>query len=249
MSRKRFYVPGDLIRESVATLPRDQAHHLRNVLRLRNGDPVEIFDGAGTGYSGKVRYGGDEVHVDSLTIISSPETPQARLVLAQALIKADKFEWVLQKGTELGVSEFIPLETRFCDVRIPGSRIGGRIERWRRIVSEASRQCCRYSVPEVRKPMSLADLLSAETPASYKRLFLYEHAPDRWSGSLPPAGGYLLCIGPEGGWHPEEADAASGAGFDLFNLGPRILRAETAALAAVTLLQFQIEGLGLNVVD
>ncbi len=249
MSRRRFYVPGDWILESTAVLPHDQAHHLRHVLRLQNGDPVEIFDGEGTGYSGKVRHSGDETLVEDLTRLRAPEEHQPSLVLAQALIKADKFEWVLQKGTELGVSEFIPLETQFCDVRIPESRIAGRMERWRRIVREASRQSCRFSVPEIRRPTSLANLLSLEDLSRLKGLFLYENAPGSWDGSIPPAGGYVLCIGPEGGWHSTEADAAAKAGFDSFNLGPRILRAETAALAAVTLLQFQIAKCGLRIAE
>ena len=247
MSRRRFYAPGDSIRGDVALLPHDQAHHLRDVLRLKNGDAVEVFDGEGAAYSGKVRYDGERVRIESLRRQSPPEERRTDLILAQALLKADRFEWVLQKATELGVSQVIPLETRFCDVRVPESRIDGRMERWRRIVREASRQSCRHSVPEIRKPMSLSSLLALDGIARHNRLFLYENASVRWDSSLPPATSYLLCVGPEGGWHPAEAEAASGAGFTLFNLGPRILRAETAALAAVTLIQFQIADVRVNV--
>jgi len=240
MSRRRFYVPDDSIHEGAAVLPPDQAHHLRHVLRLRDGDPIEIFDGKGAGYSGIVSYRGDEVHVRSLREISLPENQERGLVLAQALLKADKFEWVLQKATELGASEFIPLETKFCDVRIPESRIHARMERWQRIVREAARQSCRFAVPGVRMPMSAEKLFKSKRHALLKGLFLYENATERWSGNLPRAENCILCVGPEGGWHPDEAEAAVLAGFHSFNLGPRILRAETAALAAVTLIQFQI---------
>jgi 16S rRNA (uracil1498-N3)-methyltransferase len=249
MSRRRFYVPGDSIHEGAAVLPPDQAHHLRHVLRLRDGEKVEIFDGSGAGYSGRVSYRGDEVHVKSLREITAPENPQPELVLAQALLKADKFEWVLQKATELGVSGIVPLVTKFCDVRIPPSRIEGRMERWRRIVREAARQSCRFSVPGIRAPMTLAELFSLKKDSGQEGLLLYENAPVRWNGALPPAEKYMLCIGPEGGWHPDEAEAAANAGLALFNLGPRILRAETAALAAVTLIQFRIADFGLSVVD
>jgi 16S rRNA (uracil1498-N3)-methyltransferase len=247
MSRRRFYVPGDSIHEGAAVLPPDQAHHLRHVLRLRNGETVEIFDGRGTGYSGRVSYCDDEVRVESLREMIPPENPQPELVLAQALLKADKFEWVLQKATELGVSEFVPLETQFCDVRVPQSRIDGRMERWRRIVGDAARQSCRFSVPGIRAPMSPAKLFSLREISGHRGLFLYENAPRRWKGELPPAEKYLLCVGPEGGWHPDEAEAAANAGLALFNLGPRVLRAETAALAAVTLIQFQIADFGLRI--
>jgi 16S rRNA (uracil1498-N3)-methyltransferase len=239
MSRRRFHVPGELIHENVATLPGEQAHHLRHVLRLQEGDPIEIFDGEGAGYSGRVRYHGANVRVEDLVRMSSPESVQPPVILAQALIKADKFEWVLQKGTELGVSVFIPLESRFSDVRIPEGRITGRMERWQRIVREASRQSCRFSIPEIRLPMTLARLLSLDGLSGFKGLFLHQDASDRWNGEIPPASGYVLCIGPEGGWDSSEADEAAIAGFRLYNLGPRVLRAETAALAAVTLLQFQ----------
>jgi len=239
MSRRRFYVPGDSIHEGTAVLPPDQAHHLRHVLRLQDGENVELFDGKGAGYSGRVSYRGDEVHIKDLRKISPPENPDGGLVLAQALLKADKFEWVLQKATELGVREFVPLETRFCDVRIPESRMHGRMERWQRIVREAARQSCRFSVPEICPPISPARLLCSKKFAAHKGLFLYENAPGRWNGTLRPAENCVLCVGPEGGWHPDEAEAAANAGFELFNLGPRILRAETAALAAVTLVQFQ----------
>ena len=240
MSRRRFYVPGDSIHEGTAVLPPEQAHHLRHVLRLQDGEKVEIFDGKGAGYSGRVSYCGDEVYVRALHEMSPSEKPHPGLVLAQALLKADKFEWVLQKATELGVREFVPLTTQFCEVRIPESRIDGRMERWRRIIRESSRQSCRLSVPEIRVPMSLVNLFSLSGYSRHKGLFLYENAPGRWDGTLPPAQDYLLCVGPEGGWHPDEAEAAARVGYDLFNLGPRILRAETAALAAVTLVQFQI---------
>jgi len=240
MSRRRFHVPGELIHENIAILPREQAHHLRHVLRLQEGDAVEIFDGEGAGYSGRVRCLGDDVHVENLVGMSPPEKDQPPVILAQALIKADRFEWILQKGTELGVSEFIPLEARFSDARIAESRIAGRMERWQRIVREASRQSCRFSIPEIRKPMTLAQLLSLDELSRFRGFFLHENASERWSSPAPVAPGYVLCIGPEGGWHPSEADAAASAGFGLYHLGPRILRAETAALAAVTLLQFQI---------
>jgi len=249
MTLRRFHVPADSILEGNAILTRDQAHYLRHVLRLRNGDQVEIFDGEGAGYSGRVRIRGIEVRVEALERLRESEEPHQPLVLAQALIKADKFEWILQKGTELGVNRFIPLQTRFCDVRVPKGRIEGRMERWRRIVRDAARQSCRLTIPEIQTPTDLPSLLTLEELSSYKGLFLYEKAEGRWDGTVANAPGHVLCVGPEGGWHSDEAQAAAAAGFSLFSLGPRILRAETAALVAVTLLRFWSADCGLRISD
>ncbi len=249
MTLRRIHVPGDSIREGHAALTRDQAHYLRHVLRLQNGDRVEIFDGEGAGFSGTLIIQRGEARIDTLTRIQAADEPHRPLILAQALIKPDRFEWILQKGTELGVDRFIPLETRFCDLRIPKGRIEGRMERWRRIVREASRQCRRFTVPEISGPMDLPALFALREPPGFKGLFLYENASIRWQGTVQDAQAYVLCVGPEGGWHPEEPVAAAAAGFSLFSLGSRILRAETAALAAVSLIQFRIADCGLRIPD
>lgn len=241
MSRRRFFVPTDLIHGQTAVLPDDQAYHLRNVLRIRSGDPVEVFDGEGTGYAGEVAFCGSEVHVQGLTKIERPDDCRPRLILAQALIKSDRFEWILQKATEFGAAAIVPLKSRYCDVRIPESRLDSRMERWRRIVREAARQCCRVTVPEVHMPMDFARLRALDEFAGCRGLFLCPGASLRWKGISHNAPGYVLFIGPEGGWHPDEIEEAAKSGFERFNLGPRILRAETAALAALVLVQDQIE--------
>ncbi len=243
MTLKRLHVPGESIRNGNAVLTRDQAHYLKHVLRLRSGDHVEIFDGEGSGYAGTLRVRGAEVSVETLSLLPGCADDERPLILAQALIKSDKFEWVLQKATELGVDRIIPLETRYCEVRIPKGRLESRIERWRRIALEASRQSRRFRVPEISAPLSLPELFSLEEISCFKGLFLFENARERWHGTIGDAPGFVLCIGPEGGWHSDEADAATAAGFHLFNLGQRILRAETAALAAVTLVRFSAGGL------
>ncbi len=242
-------MPRELIHKDSAILPPDQAHHLRHVLRLRNGDRVEIFDGEGSGYSGVVSLRDVEVRVEDLSCLSPDGETRPPLILAAALIKADRLEWVLQKGTELGVDKFILLETRFCDVPIPKSRISGRLERWNRLVREASKQSCRFTLPRIAGPMTLERLLSLEELSGFKGLFFYEGAHQRWDALLPDAPGYVVCTGPEGGWHPVEADAAAAGGFSVVNLGPRVLRAETAAVAAVSLVQFRIADCGLRIAD
>jgi len=228
----------------MAVLPAAQAHHLRDVLRMGTGEVVEIFDGAGSGYVGEVSIRGSEVLVRGLQSLPPQESP-SRLILATALIKSAKFEWILQKATELGVHEIIPLKTRLSDTVIPGGKITLRLERWDRIVREASKQCRRLAAPRVHAPQAFSDLLAAEEFSACTRLLFYEKAPEPW---LPDPGmlsdRVVLCIGPEGGWEDGEIEQARKAGYRIFNLGPWTLRAETAAIAAVSIIQHQIWSAG-----
>jgi 16S rRNA (uracil1498-N3)-methyltransferase len=164
--------------------------------------------------------------------------PSRHLVLASAVIKSSRFDWVLEKGTELGVEAFIPLITRFTNVRLSGSSVPSRMERWRRIVLEASKQCRRFKVPKVHEPIEFDDFIASHTHRDYQKLMLYEKAAQPWPPPPLRAKSILLCIGPEGGWDLPEVEAARSAGFRTICLGSRILRVETAALAAVALVQF-----------
>jgi 16S rRNA (uracil1498-N3)-methyltransferase len=240
MSRRRFFVPGECIRDGVACLLSDQAHHLRNVLRLRAGEVVEIFDGKGSGYAGEVDFQDTAVFIRGLRNITTHES-QVRVLLAASLIKSSKFEWILQKATELGVQEIIPLKTRRSDIEIPEGRIAERLQRWDRIVMEASKQCRRSSAPRIDAPQAFSDFLSMEGISSCARFMLYEKASDPWCPDPRRLlEGVVLCIGPEGGWEGSEVEQARAAGWEIFNLGPWILRAETAALAAVSIVQHHI---------
>jgi 16S rRNA (uracil1498-N3)-methyltransferase len=238
MTRRRFYVPRECIRDSIAVLPPDEAHHLRDVLRMKTGDTVEIFDDAGVGYLGEVELHGSDVVVRGLECLPSPQS-RFRLTLAAALIKPAKFEWMLQKATELGVDEIVPLKTRLSEIRIPLEKIESRLERWNRIVQEASKQCRRYSVPTMRAPLDFSEFLEGEALSTSTKILFYEQAKDLWQpGDLMDR--IILCIGPEGGWEPYEIEQAAEAEFGIFGLGPWTLRAETAAIAAVSIVQHQI---------
>jgi 16S rRNA (uracil1498-N3)-methyltransferase len=240
MARRRFFVPRDSIRNGIAILPVDQAHHLRRVLRIGNGEIVEIFDGHGGGYAGEVELHGSEVCIRGLQNLPGRE-PSLRLVLAAALIKAAKFEWMLEKATELGVAEIIPLNTRWSDLRIPADKIAGRLERWDRIVKEASKQSRRFTAPRLHAPVNFPDFLSAEPFAACVRFLFYEKAEELWQpDSAMLSNGVALCIGPEGGWDESEIEKAKNAGCKVFGLGPGILRAETAAIAALSIIQHHL---------
>lgn len=248
-SRRRFFVPREQIRDGVAFLPPDQIHHLRAVLRLKAGDEIEVFDGQGAAYLGKVETHGGEIRIILLEELPAIEQPPVWVTLAPALIKANRFEWILQKATELGANEIMPLETRFSEIRIPRGRLESRMERWLRIVREASKQCRRLSIPQLHAPVQFQELLSLERPPSTSKLLFYEKAATPWSRTCSLTDRVLICTGPEGGWDATEIEAADAAGFRIFSLGPRILRAETAAIVSLAIIQFTAETSELTIYD
>jgi len=213
---------------------------LRDVLRLGTGEEVELFDGEGLSYSGRVECHGTEIHIGSLKRLKPAEKRKTSLVLAAAIIKADRFEWMLQKGTELGVDQFLPLETRFSCVRIPAAKLEARLERWQRIIREACKQSRRLTIPRVHLPLPFSDLVASQEYAACARFMLHEKAPQRLKVVIP-SDPVLLCVGPEGGCDATEVRAAEQAGFRVISMGSRIMRAETAALAAVAVFQFLLE--------
>jgi 16S rRNA (uracil1498-N3)-methyltransferase len=170
----------------------------------------------------------------------SDDFPQSSVIVAAALIRPERFDWLVQKATELGVEQIVPLETRFGAVRVTESRLASRMERWCRIAREASKQSCRASVPRVHAPVSFLSLMERDPFVEHAKFFCYEKGTERWNQSLLGSPRALLCVGPEGGWDATEVEAAQRAGYRIFSLGDRILRAETAALAAIALFQLRI---------
>jgi 16S rRNA (uracil1498-N3)-methyltransferase len=236
----RFYVPGPLT-TGLVDLPGPAAHQVLTVLRLRPGAPLVLFDGRGGEWSATLATAGREGATARLLEHHTPAREAAlRVTLGQALLKADRFEWVLQKGTELGVVAFQPLLTRRT---VPGASSGargagseGKLERWRRIVTEAAEQSGRCVVPRVAPPAPLEATLAEPAPT----VLLWEGERERpFATALRQAAGeggpVRLLVGPEGGFEAQEAAAAVTAGAFSATLGPRILRSETAALAAVAL--------------
>jgi 16S rRNA (uracil1498-N3)-methyltransferase len=206
---------------------------MRRVLRLRPGDRVIAFDGRGVEYTVALITLRDE---DAIGVVEA-ETPLAseprlRLTLYQALLPREKFEHVLQKGTEVGVSAFVPLAT--ARSLVPGGAIdAARLERWRRILAEAAEQSGRGAVPELAPSQTLDQVLAEQD--SNLMLMAWEREAELSLRQVlqsrerqREAGSVALLVGPEGGFTPEEARAARAAGAVTVSLGPRILRAETA---------------------
>jgi len=240
MAPRRFFIPPELICEKETRLPDAEARHLRNVLRIREGETVEIIDGEGGSWHGTVEFRRGEVFICELIKTPLPsQSSVTRISLAQALIKPARFEWALEKATELGVDEFIPLYTARSEIRIPAEKISGRLARWERITKEASKQCRRIDVPRVRNPLEFRAFLNSEELSAQNRILFHEKSDNRWMPDrTETSGGTITCIGPEGGWTGDEIGMAEKSGCSVFSLGTRILRAETAAIAAVSIFRF-----------
>ena len=246
MSRRRFYAPPENIDEAMLTadLPEDEARHLREVLRLGIGDEVYLFDGAGREWRGVVTQStkrGAQVALAEAVAPAQPESPLA-LTLAVALLKGDKFDFVVQKATELGVTRLQPLATQYADVRLRDARDATqRVTRWQRIALAAAKQSGRAVVPEVCGCLAFSDFLAIAGTDAGNRFMFAERAgqtlADALHQSSVPSLSACVLVGAEGGWADSEIARAQADGWRIVTLGGRILRAETAAIVAVTLLQ------------
>jgi len=230
MSRRRLFLPPQSIAGDRARLTPEAAHYLRDVLRLLPGAELELFDGAGGTYPAEVEEG-----LSTLRLGPRREArPKLELWLLAALSKGEKMDLTVQKATELGATRIAPFPADRSVVRIDPGKAAERALRWRRIAEEAARQCGRSEVPSVASPSPLAELLAA-IPEGFARFAFHpggEPLADA-TGGAAVAG----VVGPEGGLSPEEVLACERAGARSVSLGPRILRAETAAIVAVALLQ------------
>jgi len=236
MTRRRFFAPPSAFNfgKGVVTLTADEARHLREVLRLKVGDEVQVFDGEGREFRAVVaqaRREFAELELRDETESPKPESP-LKLTLAVALLKGEKFDLVVQKGTELGVNKFVPVVTRYADIRLRDEGDATkRVTRWQRIALEAAKQCGRSVVPEITAPAEFASVISENLC-----LMFSERGGQALNTDLK-ADNLTAIIGSEGGWSDEELDQARAAGVSLITLGGRILRAETAAIATAVLLQ------------
>ena len=232
MARRRFLV--DHIHDNTAELRGEDARHLARVLRAETGQHYEISDGESVYLAEISAVERDRIVFHALTALDTPPTPM-RLTLLAALIKFDRFEWLVEKATELGVAAIMPVNAVRSDKGLLEAA-RKRAERWRRIAHESSQQARRVSPPEIAAPQLLAAALAV---ASTHRYFLDEKpgAPPLLS-AIPPAAerrrsdSVALLTGPEGGWTDPERTSALAAGWAPASLGPLILRAETAAITA-----------------
>jgi 16S rRNA (uracil1498-N3)-methyltransferase len=222
-------------------LEADQAHYALRVLRLRPGDPVELFDGTGGRWSARmVAAGRDSARLELVAPLPAcPESP-LRLTLAQGISAADRMDITIEKAVELGVAAIVPLQTERSVVRLDEARAQRRMAHWRRVIVAAAMQCGRDRLPALAEPLPLADWLAGR-PAVQPGWVLDPRADASLAAQalrLPAdAREASLLVGPESGLSPDEIARARQAGLAPARLGPRVLRTETAGLAALAVLQ------------
>jgi 16S rRNA (uracil1498-N3)-methyltransferase len=238
----RVFIPAQLLDRERVTLDRATSKHLVKVLRLQAGAEVRVFDGCGTEIEGRVLRATSTGVELALGQRHRVALPPVTITLLQSVPRGDRMDIIVQKTTELGVTRIVPVLSARGMVKPPP----GKARRWRTIAQEAARQSGRADVPEVGDAVALDVGLAGAAAAGGTRLALWEEEralPLRQILAHMPPGPVTLLVGPEGGFSEAEVESARGQGFRAVGLGPRILRAETAALVAVALTQAALGGL------
>jgi 16S rRNA (uracil1498-N3)-methyltransferase len=237
MRLTRVHVAGPLAAGSRRTLEGDAANHIARVLRLRPGDALTLFDGGGGEHAARI----EEFRKGAVIVTVGDRADAGResplhLTLAQGVSRGERMDWVVQKATELGVTRIVPVLTERSVVKLDAGQSQRKLQHWQAIAVAACEQSGRNRIPEIAAPRGLHDLLSAMGPGATR--LLLSPAGGLRLGQLPaPEGEVVVLIGPEGGLAQAEQRAALAAGFAAVRMGPRVLRTETAAVAALTLLQ------------
>lgn len=233
----RVFVDAALAPDARVTLGGTAAAHVRRVLRLEVGDELTLFNGDGSDYPATIAAfgrGTAEVAVN-LRAAARPESPLA-VTLMQGIARAERMDLVVQKATELGVAAIVPVAAARSVVKLDRATRERRLAHWRAIAVAACEQSGRARVPSIAGPLPLVEALAA-VPAAGKRFVLAPDAPLPLSGAAQGTASVTILVGPEGGLEDEELRLAEAAAFQACGLGPRVLRSETAAIAAIVVLQ------------
>lgn len=254
---RRIVVPSKVINimsPGAITLSRRESHYARNVLRLKEGDQVELLDGRGLVARGTIRgmhEGGVEVYLQEFGQSQTLES-ELQIHLLMGLPRSNRWELIIQKTTELGITHLWPVYTDRCEIKIPDNKLKGRMERWQKIASEAARQCGRSRSPEIAAPTVLREALLRvqRDPFIDLQLVAWEEestAEERTLDTILSTSGarnVAYLIGPEGGLTTTEIERCKEAEFHVVGMGPRVLRTETAAITLCALLQYRLGDIG-----
>jgi 16S rRNA (uracil1498-N3)-methyltransferase len=238
----RFFLPNERIRDRRGTIVGPELEHMRRVLRLEAGDHVTVFDDTGWEHEAVVRaFSADEGEIDILRSYPADRESSLAVTLAVGLTKGQKIDLVIEKATELGVQTIIPFVSAYTVPRLDEGKIERRAERWAKIAVNAAKQCGRTRIPKILPLHDFQGLVRQPWPAMLKLLFWEREAQQtlkQMHEKEPHPRAAFLLVGPEGGFSFEEAKAAQQHGFAPVHLGRRTLRAETAAVTAMSLVQF-----------
>ena len=233
MRLSRFFIDAPLS-TGEHELPEAQAHYISRVLRMAEGDGLQLFDGSGLEFRASlVEVGKKRVRVQVTERFAGQEESPLHIHLGQGLSRGERMDWAVQKATELGANEITPIFTERCEVRLKDERADKRLLHWRQVAISACEQCGRSRVPVIHPPLLLADWLKQADAAL--KLVLHPVAEPLLSHAKPASLAFL--IGPEGGLTDGEVAQARQADFHAARLGPRVLRTETAPVVALAVAQ------------
>ncbi len=246
---RHFYIEPAALKKPVIAIEGSEARHIKNVLRLKPGDGIRLFDGQGFEYEADIqRLPANRVEIRITREFPATSESPVQIAVAQALLKEKKMDRLLRHLCELGITQWVPFISERSVPRPDAGRSAAREGRWKKIVKESCKQCQRARLPKIEKMMSFEKVLQYGKSCDLKIVF-FEHksAPlhSLISPSLRPVPQKtLLILGPEGGFSDREIERAEADGYVVAGLGPRILRAETAAIAACTLIQYLFGDMG-----
>lgn len=234
MRISRFFSQQRLQKGALVHLDKEARHYIRTVLRHNAGDPLILFNPDDGEFQATIKHAGkNELVVQLEEQLRTQDSGTLRIHLGQGVARGEKMDLIIQKATELGVSEITPLFSEHCNVKLNAERLVKRAEHWQKIAIHASEQCGRICVPTVHQAITLAEWVKQRNETL--KLLCHPGASQFVRGAN--AEDMALLVGPEGGISPGEREQALALGWQDFNLGPRILRTETAAMVAISVMQ------------
>lgn len=238
MSTSRLFSPIQLRANAELSFGSEQARYVGRVLRLRPGDTLTVFDGSGGEYPATIgTITKQELNLSVGEHISRSVESPLRIRLVQGVSRGERMDIVVQKATELGVQRISPVLTDFSVVKLEPERAAKRRDHWQKVAQSACEQCQRNIVPAIDAPQSLLDWFGDNAGSDKLQLILWADARDSMPAIDMPGSDLTILIGPEGGFSEAEYERATVAGLKAVRLGPRIMRTETAALAAISIAQ------------
>ncbi|MFH1046021.1 MAG: 16S rRNA (uracil(1498)-N(3))-methyltransferase [Candidatus Omnitrophota bacterium] len=241
----KFFAPPKYIKGDHAVISGDEAHHIVDVMRLKAEDHLQFFDGTGKIYAGRIVSVSPEKVVKIAITLIKTDTGQreVEITLAQALPKKKKMEYIIGKCTELGVDVIIPVATARTVIRLEKERAGRKNARWQKIAQEAAKQCGRATITDIRPMSSWQKIINAADHYDFKLLPCLSEKTKPLKEVLREQTGLksiIVCIGPEGGFTPQEIDQAQKYGFSAVSLGKNVLKSDTAAIAVLAMINYEL---------
>ncbi|MDP3791152.1 MAG: 16S rRNA (uracil(1498)-N(3))-methyltransferase [Candidatus Omnitrophota bacterium] len=245
----RFYVPKEAVSGNRILISGKEAHHILDVMRLNISDEVVVFDGTGKEYVGVVKEAGRKsLSLEIVKVRNLNPSAKYSITLIQAIPKKEKMDYIIEKATELGVDSIIPVTTARTIPDWNDSKRASIVERWRKISLEASKQCGRTDIPEISPIIEFKDAITAAvsytaTVYNLKLIAALNDKAIKFKDALKSClgGKIAIAIGPEGDFTPGEIKSAQGQGFKTVNLGPRVLKSDTAGLAAISMINYEYQ--------